>query len=397
MFSGARKASHRLLLSYQQPIQRTVRVGNKYDLSQSWLHTFENGFTRRRTDFYPATTRMLPWNKTNRRHGSTQSPNKQENALSTPNNDERNLERLSKLISQQSMNMTMSRREAERLIRAGSVTISGKVVTDPSLLLSLEDATGQIKVDGKRVVLQEGEGSTGGSGNIAQNPTKVWLVHKLNGEVVAENDPFKRSSMIERLIKGGVGHRKGRSNWHLKPIGRLDMSTEGLILVTNDGKYAREMELPSNKVHRTYRVRLHGILTPSKLKAIRVGSVMKGNTRYPPMKVELERVHKSKQGSTNFWMRITCTEGKNRQIRYVMEQLGLKVTRLIRISVGDYQLQTIPPGMAVEIPFKAIEDQKRKGPLFPRNSRKKNRRHQQQPEKVEAVAPPEPVEWIRHV
>mmetsp|Transcript_915 Transcript_915/g.1303 ORF Transcript_915/g.1303 Transcript_915/m.1303 type:complete len:290 (+) Transcript_915:2-871(+) len=289
----------------------------------------------------------------------------------------------------------MSRREAERLIRAGSVTISGKVVTDPTLLLSFQDASHQIKVDGQRVVLQGDESSGGSSdGSIQQNPTKVWLVHKLNGEVVAENDPYKRQSMIDRLVRGGVGHRKGRSNWHLKPIGRLDMSTEGLILVTNDGKYAREMELPSNKVHRTYRVRVHGILTPRKLKAIRVGSVVKNNTRYPPMKVELERVHKGKQSSTNIWMRITCTQGKNRQIRNVMEQLGLKVTRLIRVSVGDYQLQTIPPGMAIEVPVKAIADQKRKGSLFSRNSKNKFQRRVRE-ENVEPVAPP--VEWVRNI
>lgn len=213
--------------------------------------------------------------------------------------------RLSKLISQHGTNLSMSRREADRTIRDGGVTIAGQTVRVPHYLINWKDVPSSVKVEGK--LLQ-----------VSRKPqkTRVWIAHKLYGEVVSERDPQGRPSLVDRL-KRAIGT-------HVKPIGRLDMPTEGLILLTTDGSYAREMELPSNQVHRTYRVRVHGNLTPHKLKAIRGGTTIK-NIRYKGMKATLEETRKGP--STNIWMQISCTEGKNRQIRNVLSHLGCKSTK----------------------------------------------------------------------
>lgn len=132
---------------------------------------------------------------------------------------------------------------------------------------------------------------------------------------MADVDPQGRPSLIERLSKGGVG-----KDLHLKAIGRLDMSTEGLILVTNDGEYKRQLELPSNKLHRIYRVRVHGRLSPYKLKAMRQGITIE-KEHYRGMMVQIEN---KKTVGTNTWLKLTCVEGKNRQIRKVLNHLGCK-------------------------------------------------------------------------
>jgi 23S rRNA pseudouridine2605 synthase len=188
--------------------------------------------------------------------------------------------------------------------------------------------------------------------------------------------------------------------------------------MTNNGALARDLELPKNKVHRTYRVRVHGKLTPYKLKAMRSGITI-GNIRYNGMKVEIENTRK-KGTSTNTWLRITCTQGKNRQIRNVLAHLASKygvgamvvacislpcarkktnvsilfavvnVTRLIRISYGDYQLQTIPPGMAIEVPVKTLEQHRNVGSLTqPRKNKVKL--------KEEPLSTAAPVQWVRHL
>jgi 23S rRNA pseudouridine2605 synthase len=261
--------------------------------------------------------------------------------------DGNNLIRLSKVVSQYSNNMPLSRNEVERMIVGGEVTIAGEVVQNPCQLISLQDAKSTIKVSGKLV--QVGDNATNKS-----SKTRVWAVHKLAGEIVSEQDPQGRPSLLERLRRGGVGKRTE----HLKAIGRLDMSSEGLILVTNDGRYKREMELPSNHVHRTYRARVHGELSPYKLRLLRRGITI-DRVQYQAMKVGLE----SPRGkpSTYHWIRLTCTEGKNRQIRKVLQHLGLTVNRLIRISFGDYDLNTIPAGMAIELPIKPLDKQKKVG------------------------------------
>jgi 23S rRNA pseudouridine2605 synthase len=222
--------------------------------------------------------------------------------------------------------------------------------------------------------------------NAGPMKTRVWAVHKLAGEMVSENDPSKRPTIIERLNRDGFFKKQ---NIHLKPIGRLDMNTEGLLLLTNDGEFSRQMELPRNQIHRVYRVRVHGLWSQYKLDALRRGMTIK-KVRYAPMKVEFDYSRKNR--STNQWMKITCAEGKNRQIRKSLEVLGLKVTRLIRISYGDYQLQTIPRGLGIEVPVKPVKTQKRKGPLFPKVSTKESDKNEED-ENDKAS----PVQWVRAV
>eukprot|EP00977_Amphora_coffeiformis_P003072 scaffold578_cov167-Amphora_coffeaeformis.AAC.19 len=245
-------------------------------------------------------------------------------------------QRLSKVLSS-APNLTMSRREAERLIRSGQVTLAGQIVTQPHLLLKPKEIQA-VRLQGKFV--QQATGS-----EIASNNTRVWLVHKLAGELVADFDPLQRPLLLDRLRRGGVGRDSKNRRWHLKPIGRLDVSTEGLLVVTNDGAYAREMELPSHQLHREYRVRVHGLLPPYKLTRIERGMTIEG-VRYRGMKVHVDQIKRKKASSTNQWITLTCTE--------------VKVTRLIRTAYGDYQLQTIPPGMAVEVPD--IRNLMKKGP-----------------------------------
>ena len=250
--------------------------------------------------------------------------------------------RLSKLISQYSSNFAISRREAERLIKQGEVTFAGDVISYPSQLILWKDIVGKgvlIKVSGKAVHIipptefetNKGDGSNNNKADSLSpslTATKVWIANKLSGEVVTERDPLNRPSLIDRLMRSGVGsalYDKNNRKHHIKPIGRLDVPTEGLILLTNDGDYARSMELPSSKLHRTYKVRVHGKLTPTKLHRIRNGGVIHDGIRYNSMKVIMEKQKfgsRSTKTPTNTWLRVTCTEGKNRQIRNVFASLG---------------------------------------------------------------------------
>lgn len=320
--------------------------------------------------------------------------------------------RLAKLIATQGTNMQMSRRSADMLIGAGQVTLAGELLVDPSYKISIKDAYNGIKVSGRLLRLPDlspkkidnprtsMDNDTDPFKNreaiVQPMRTRVWLAHKLAGELVSEHDPKGRPSLIERLERGGVGKpkkgkKKNHQQIHLKAVGRLDMITEGLILITNDGQYKREMELPSNILHRTYRVRVHGRVTPGKLNALRNGVNINGNF-YKGMKVNIEtnKGNRAKGGNTNMWLRITCVEGKNRQIRRTLDYLGLKVTRLIRISFGDYDLNTIPPGLAIEVPVKSLDSQKKRGRLV--NKAKPPQKKRALPNENTAT----PVQWIRH-
>jgi pseudouridine synthase len=359
--------------------------------------------------------------------------------------------RLSKLLSSNLLVSTTSRkvapwsrREAERLIQGGHVAIGGKVVTRPHHLVNLADfaaAEGPggvkqipprtsdgltVKVQGKPLSVTETDfvamlpasstsrSTTGPATSSNTSVPRVWIAHKLAGELVTERDPHDRPSLLERLMRGGVGKAQSnntqRRRVHLKPIGRLDMATEGLMLLTDDGRYARDMELPVNLLRRTYRVRVHGPTDLDRVqKAMQRGITVEG-IRYAPMQVRVDP--SSRFGATNRWLEVTCCQGKNRQIRKVFSHFGctykfernggwlnslyetgtvtrvlvrshpsisllilllVNVTRLIRVSFGDYKLDTIPPGMAIEVPYKPIEGQRRKGSLalLPRRPDKK--------------------------
>lgn len=319
--------------------------------------------------------------------------------------DTTNCIRLSKLLSHDSANLTLSRRQAERHIRDGQVTLAGKVVTIPQTLVAYDEITSfsfknsspLLKLKGKPVIFNPSSSITSSSStdNQHEKSIKVWAVHKVSGEVVAENDPHNRPSLMERLQRSGVGKSRKGGKLHLKPIGRLDIPTEGLMLITNDGDFSREMELPSNKIHRIYRARVHGRLTSYKLDRIRKGGIEFDNVRYSAMKVAIEKPKRSnKPTSTNTWLKVTCTEGKNRQIRNVFKALGLSVTRLIRIQYGDYKLDTIPAGMAIPIPYKAVTYQKAKGQLYIPSNKKKNTGTDKDNKKIQTATP---VKWISSV
>jgi len=204
---------------------------------------------------------------------------------------------------------------------------------------------------------------------------------------------------MQRLIRGGVG-RVGKTKLHLKPVGRLDMQTEGLMVITNDGQYARELELPANQIHRTYKARVHGRLTPGKMQAMRKGLTIQLNEKveggpprlgrrmnYKGMRVSIEK-RKGKATRTNTWLQLTCAEGKNRQIRRILNHLGLDVTRLIRVGYGNYDLNTIPPGMSIEVPAKSVDSMTRKGPL--------NKTHHHGRGKKREKETTKSVEWINY-
>lgn len=198
--------------------------------------------------------------------------------------------RLSTLLSK---HLGLSRKQSERMILADRVTLYGKIINKPAFhLLPNPDpdqySSTAMKVDGRLIQgidatlkslyleQQQSDGAVGSANNETKNNrlnnknssmqnVRVWLANKLKGELVTEHDPDGRPSMLQRLVRGGVGVSKNKSKppIHLKPVGRLDMMTEGLLILTNDGQYARELELPKNHLWRTYRVRVHGRLTVS--------------------------------------------------------------------------------------------------------------------------------------
>ena len=222
--------------------------------------------------------------------------------------------RLSKLLSQAA---GVSRREAERWILQGDVTLSGQVVRLPQQLLTEEIAPGQLQARGKPVLFRDNNSSS------HTNNTRVILVHKMAGELVADSDPQGRPCVMHRL-KRLLGSKQ-----HFKAIGRLDMMTEGLLLLTNDGMYAREMEM--SNLHRTYRVRVHGRVSIPYLER-----QLQRHSLYRPMKVALAsapmRGRKRNETSANTWLEITCSEGKNRQVRKVLEQFGCTYHRVSPFS-----------------------------------------------------------------
>lgn len=205
--------------------------------------------------------------------------------------------RLSKWLSEQ---LLVSRREAERTIRSGEVRLAGIPLPAPAALVAPNDLA-SLTVNGKKVNIKES--------NSLKHKIAVWLIHKRRGELVTANDP-KGRPMVVPPIRNGVF------------VGRLDMNTEGLLLCTNSGEYARELELPVNQYHRTYRVRVYGKLDEKKLRALERGIRVDRTTRYSGMKVVLET--KKFSNATNQWLEITCVQGQNRQIRNALQHIGCK-------------------------------------------------------------------------
>lgn len=233
-------------------------------------------------------------------------------------------ERIAKIIARAGI---CSRREAEKIIESGAVTVSGKRIISPALNVLPGE---KICVHGKKLPDVEEK--------------RLWLYYKPTGIVTTHKDESGRKTVFDSLPEGLP---------RVISVGRLDLNTEGLLLLTNDGGLSRRLELPSNGWKRKYRARIYGLESPGLLKKLAGGITVDG-VKYDRIEVVLE--NKERQ-SRNVWAMITLTEGKNREIRKVFEHIGCKVSRLIRISYGPFQLGNLEPGEVREIPRKVLLEQ----------------------------------------
>jgi 23S rRNA pseudouridine2605 synthase len=223
-------------------------------------------------------------------------------------------QRIAKLLARAGI---ASRREVERMIAEGRIAIGGKAVETPATLLaSLHGVT----VDGKPVK--------------APAPARLFRYHKPAGLLTAERDPKGRPTIYDRLPKDLP---------RVMPVGRLDMNTEGLLLLTTDGELKRQLELPATGVERAYRARVFGEVSQAQLEELIHGIEIEG-MRYGAINANLER-----RTGRNCWVEMRLREGKNREVRRVLEHLDLKVSRLIRTAYGPFPLGDLPPGAVDEV------------------------------------------------
>jgi 23S rRNA pseudouridine2605 synthase len=218
-----------------------------------------------------------------------------------------------------------SRREAERMIEAGRVSVNGKLIDSPALNVTEAD---RVEVDGKALAAAE--------------PPRLWLYHKPSGLVTTNRDEKGRATIFDKLPEDLP---------RVMTVGRLDLTSEGLLLLTNDGGVKRKLELPSTGWLRRYRVRINGRPQDSDLDPLRKGLTIEGE-RFQPMQVTLDR-----QQGANAWATVALREGKNREIRRAMEAVGLAVNRLIRVSYGPFQLGDLKPGAVEEVRPRIVRDQ----------------------------------------
>lgn len=231
-------------------------------------------------------------------------------------------ERIAKIIARAGL---ASRREAERMIEAGRVTVNGKAITSAALNVTGQD---RVTVDGK--ALSEPE------------PARLWLYHKPTGLVTTTRDEQGRKTIYDDLPEELP---------RVMSVGRLDLNSEGLLLLTNDGGLKRKLELPSTGWLRRYRVRVNGRPTEKTFDPLREGIDVDGEY-FQPMQVTLDR-----QQGANAWITIGLREGKNREIRRAMDVVGMNVNRLIRVSYGPFQLGQLKSGAVEEIRPRVLRDQ----------------------------------------
>ncbi|WP_321364240.1 pseudouridine synthase [uncultured Celeribacter sp.] len=231
-------------------------------------------------------------------------------------------DRIAKVLSRAGIS---SRREAEALIEEGRVTVNGRVVASPALNVLPKD---KIFVDGKEVGEPE--------------PPRLWLYHKPLGLVTSSKDEKGRDTVFDQLPKELP---------RVMSVGRLDLNSEGLLLLTNDGELKRKLELPDTGWLRKYRVRVKGTATEAMLEPLRKGVTIEGEN-FQPMEVAFDR-----QQGANAWLTVGLREGKNREIRRAMEHIGLTVNRLIRLSYGPFRLGTLQPGQVEEVRGRVLRDQ----------------------------------------
>jgi 23S rRNA pseudouridine2605 synthase len=218
-----------------------------------------------------------------------------------------------------------SRRDAETLLAAGRVRLNNRPVTHPATFVTPGDL---VQVDGRMVD--------------PPDRTRLWRYHKPAGLVTTHKDPDGRPTVFQKMP---------RDMPRVVSVGRLDLNSEGLLLMTNDGGLARRLELPATGWVRRYRVRVHGPVDQAALAALAGGVTVEGE-RYGPIEAGLD----SRRGE-NAWLSVGLREGRNREVRRVMAHLGLAVTRLIRVAYGPFQLGTLGVAEAEEVPSRVLKDQ----------------------------------------
>ncbi|MEB3414678.1 pseudouridine synthase [Alteriqipengyuania sp. WL0013] len=238
-------------------------------------------------------------------------------------------QRIAKLLARAGV---ASRREVERMIEDGRIAIDGKPVEKPATLLT---SLKGVSVDEKPVEKPA--------------PARLYRFHKPAGLLTAERDPKGRPKIYDAL-RNALPKDAPR----VMPVGRLDYNTEGLLLLTNDGELKRALELPRNEIPRTYRARAFGEVSQETLEDLMTGITVDG-MRYGPIDANLER-----SSGRNQWIEMTLTEGKNREVRNVLEHLGLQVNRLVRTAYGPFELGDLPRGQVDIVPRGPLEAMRRK-------------------------------------
>ena len=223
-------------------------------------------------------------------------------------------QRIAKIIARSGF---CSRREAEQIIAEGRVKVNGVIIDTPATIITDHS----IKIDDKLLAIKQ--------------PPKIWIFHKPRGLITTNKDPLARKNIFQVLPKNLP---------RVVTVGRLDINTEGLLLLTNDGEVARYIELPSSKWTRIYRARVFGRIDMERLSKLQKGITIDG-VKYNGIKVEMEQ-----ERDFNSWLKISLAEGKNREIKKVLEYFGLQVSRLIRISFGPFHLGNLPVGEVKEVP-----------------------------------------------
>jgi 23S rRNA pseudouridine2605 synthase len=244
-------------------------------------------------------------------------------------------ERIAKLLARAGV---ASRREVERMIADGRVKLNDVVLETPATVLS---SLKGVTVDDKPVSAAE--------------PARLFRFHKPSGLITAERDPAGRPTIYSALRNALPADAP-----RLMPVGRLDFNTEGLLLMTNDGELKRAMELPSSGIPRTYRARTYGNITQDRLEELIEGITIEG-IHYGKINANMER-----KTGRNQWIELTLTEGKNREVRRVLEHLGLEVSRLLRTAYGPFSLGDMPRGSANEVPPKDVDLFREAMPSFAR-------------------------------
>lgn len=223
------------------------------------------------------------------------------------------MQRLAKYISSCGY---CSRRDAEKLIESGKVVVNGSVTKNVVTFISSKDV---VEIDDIMLSIPK---------------TRLWLYYKPRGLVTTHKDPENRPTVFDNIpLKDS----------HIISIGRLDIDSEGLLLLTNNGEFARQLELPSNNYSRVYKVKVYGNFKKEDIQKIEEGPIIEG-IRYAPNKVDF-----IKSNIKNHWFTITIFEGKNREVRKLFNHVGLQVNKLIRISYGEYSIDNMKPGDIREV------------------------------------------------